>query len=255
MAYQYIAKVNISKGDYKTALLLSDGKRWHNVSPGIVKNTHEFVKHELDKMAIAGDKTLLILNPVFFQEEVYSNVYSECQVSLVSKEDEGEGHSMHLDKTKIRNPYPNKKYIQCSMKNGNKICRMGQVFIFDSIDELRKVCHEIEFFWIVRLREDDSFVYGAKTIIKPTFTPNNGSEQNWFYLKNIDAWIPEKKDRDNYCGDFPNYQGKEIHLPHYDSKKTSQEENWMEDIEEIQTQKLSVFLFSDDSFWDTHFFL
>ena len=111
------------------------------------------------------------------------------------------------------------------------------------------------FSWTVRLKEDESFVYGAKTIIKPDFTSNNGTEPNWFYLKNIDVWFSKKKDLYNQSWDFPNYQRKEICLPHYDSKKTSQEENWMEDIEEIQTQKLSVSLFSDDSFWDTHFFL
>lgn len=99
------------------------------------------------------------------------------------------------------------------------------------------------FSWTVRLKEDESFVYGAKTIIKPDFTSNNGTEPNWFYLKNIDVWFSKKKDLYNQSWDFPNYQRKEICLPHYDSKKTSQEENWMEDIEEIQTQKLSVSLF------------
>ncbi|MCT0015386.1 hypothetical protein EFE32_00635 [Lactococcus lactis subsp. lactis] len=255
MAYQYIKKDKLSQEDYKTAFLLSDGKRWHNVSAGIVNSTHEFIKHELDKMSITSDKTLLILNPIFFQEEVFSNIYLECQVSLRIKDDKDEQRSIRLEKTKIRNPYPNKKYAQCSMKSGNKVCRMGQVFVFDSFTELRKNCHEIEFSWTVRLKEDESFVYGAKTVIKPDFTSNNGTEPNWFYLKNIDVWFSKKKDLYNQSWDFPNYQRKEICLPHYDSKKTSQEENWMEDIEEIQTQKLSVSLFSDDSFWDTHFFL
>ena len=78
MAYQYIKKDKLSQEDYKTAFLLSDGKRWHKVSAGIVNSTHEFIKHELDKMSITSDKTLLILNPIFFQEEVFSNIYLEC---------------------------------------------------------------------------------------------------------------------------------------------------------------------------------
>ena len=121
MAYQYIKKDKLSQEDYKTAFLLSDGKRWHKVSAGIVNSTHEFIKHELDKMSITSDKTLLILNPIFFQEEVFSNIYLECQVSLRIKDDKDEQRSIRLEKTKIRNPYPNKKYAQCSMKSGNKV--------------------------------------------------------------------------------------------------------------------------------------
>ncbi|MDG4973375.1 hypothetical protein OGZ44_03780 [Lactococcus lactis] len=109
MAYQYIKKDKLSQEDYKTAFLLSDGKRWHNVSAGIVNSAHEFIKHGLDKMSITSDKTLLILNPIFFQEEVFSNIYLECQVSLRIKDDKDEQHSTRLEKTKIRNPYKNKK--------------------------------------------------------------------------------------------------------------------------------------------------
>lgn len=109
MAYQYIKKDKLSQEDYKTAFLLSDGKRWHNVSAGIVNSTHEFIKHELDKMAITSDKTLLILNSIFFQEEVFSNIYLECQSSLRIKDNKEGQHSISFGKTKIRNPYKNKK--------------------------------------------------------------------------------------------------------------------------------------------------
>ncbi len=44
MVYQYIGNEKISKGDYKTALLLSDGKRWFNLLFNIVKNIYKFVK-------------------------------------------------------------------------------------------------------------------------------------------------------------------------------------------------------------------
>lgn len=66
MAYKYIPNEKFDKDDFKTSLLLSDGKRWHKVSPGIFTTKNEFIKQELDNMAISSDKTLLILNPQFF---------------------------------------------------------------------------------------------------------------------------------------------------------------------------------------------
>ncbi|TXK46779.1 hypothetical protein [Lactococcus sp. dk322] len=250
MAYKYIPNEKLDKDDFKTSLLLSDGKRWHKVSPGIVTTNHEFIKQELDNMAIRSDKTLLILNPQFFQDMLYSNLYLECQVSLINKDNTTKEQSIGVEKTKIRSPYSNKHYAQYSMKKRNKVCKMGQVFVFDSIEKLRSSCHEIVFLWTVRTKEDDTFVYGTKTIVRPKFETKYGTDSNWFYLKNIDAWFSEEKDENNHWFNFPIYQGKKVKMPHYNSEKTEQGENWMEDIEEIQIQELSLSLFSDDSFWD-----
>lgn len=37
-------------------------------------------------MVISSDKTLLMLNPQFFQGKLYSNFYLECLVSLINKD-------------------------------------------------------------------------------------------------------------------------------------------------------------------------
>lgn len=134
------------------------------------------------------------------------------------------------------------------MKKGNKVCKIDQVFVFDSIEKLRNYCHEIVFLWTIRTKEDDTFVYGAKTIVRPEFETKYGTDSNWFYLKNVDAWFSEEKDENKQWFNFPIYQGKEVKMAHYNSEKKEQEENWMEDIEEIQIQELSLSLFSDDSF-------
>lgn len=251
MAYKFIPDEKIKHYGKETPIL-SDGKRWYEATKFDTKIGHETIIRELERMTIDSDKTLLILNPMLFQDNLYYNLYAECQVSLIAKakDDNDKKKALYLKKTKIRHPYPNNSYLQCTMKKGNSVCRMGQVFVFDSINELRLSCGEIQFLWTVRSKKDGKFVYGAKTIIEPQFIPKDSTESNWFYLENIDAWYSKKNGRDDQTLNFPTYQGKEVTLPHYDSEKATQEENFLDDIEEVLTQKLSLSLFSDDSFWD-----
>jgi hypothetical protein len=266
MPYKMIQSKQLDSENFTSITLLSDGKDFHRVSNSLAQKEKQVLQDELAKLGInPRDKVIFIINPILFTSERYKNVSIESIVKLSkgSFENDDSEFVIQIEKRKIRYPYPNKSYVQNAMKKGNKICKFGQVFVFDSMEELEDKVKQIEFIWSVHLDDKTGgkqFIYGAKTIVRPLFI-SSSQKEGIFYLKNIDAWLdtPESKRRNSgqfQNGEFPFYQSKEVHFPNYDSaqivEQKASSEAYLEqfnDAEEYAVQKIELNLYADDAFY------